>query len=590
MCGIVGYVGNKRAAPILLRGLKLLEYRGYDSAGITLLQNNKFLTIKRKGRVGILDGAANEEGTIGIGHTRWATHGEPSEINAHPHVYGKFAIVHNGIIENYLELKTELESRGDVFASETDSEVIAHIIEFYYKGDFLAAVQKGVERLRGSYALAILCLDDPNKIILVREKSPLIVGKSESGCYAASDISAILKISEQIYSLSDGEFAELSRNDIKFYNKTQSIEKQALSADLLTEIPEKHGFAHFMEKEMAEIPAAVSNSIVNLQSNSCFFDLCKVLCQTKYIQIIGCGTAYHSGIAAKYVIEQLARVSVEVDIASEYRYRQPIIRKNTLVLAVSQSGETADTLAAAKLAKELSATVVAVTNVAYSSLTSIADFVLYTRAGIEVAVAATKSYCAQLAMLYSFAIALANAKGRLFDFEALRPLPALCEQALAVSKIMHRLSSDLAGASCVYFIGRGADYASALEGSLKLKEITYLPSEGYPAGELKHGTLALIEKNTPVIAILSQRALAEKTMNAVSEIYARGGNIYLVTSFREFTERKEVCASVLLPKCEEIFSPILTVIPLQMLAYYTALARGIDPDKPRNLAKSVTVE
>lgn len=590
MCGIVGYVGKKQAAPILLRGLKLLEYRGYDSAGVTLLKDGDFYTVKRTGRVQGLDFITEKEGTIGIGHTRWATHGEPSEQNAHPHLFGEFAIVHNGIIENYFELKREAEARGERFLSETDSEVIAHIIQFYYEGDFLEAVRKGIGRLRGSFALAILCKDFPDKIVLAREKSPLIVGIGADGCYAASDLSAITGITNKIYSLADGEIACLRENSIDFFDKTHKFEKHELSAGLLNETPIIGEYKHFMKKEMAEIPVAIANSIEGFASNSRFFELCEVLCQTKYLQIIGCGTAYHSGIAAKYAIEQLARVPVETEVASEYRYRHPIIFPNTMVIAVSQSGETADTIAAARLAKEQGATIVAVTNVPYSSLTTIADFVLDTHAGTEVAVAATKSYNAQLATLYFLAIALSRARGHSAGFELLRSIPALSEQALSAGELTRAFAKEISDANSVYFIGRGADYASALEGSLKLKEVSYLPSEGYPAGELKHGTLALIEKNTPVVVILSQRALAEKTMNAVNEIYARGGKIFLVTTIPEYTERKEVHASVLLPACEEIFSPILTGIPLQMLAYYTALERGNDPDKPRNLAKSVTVE
>ncbi len=587
MCGIIGYTGKEQAAPKLLLGLKRLEYRGYDSAGIAVFSDGKFSVCKRKGRVSELGGAEKLRGGCGIGHTRWATHGAPSERNAHPHSFGRFVLVHNGIIENYLPLKEECEARGEKFISETDSEVIAHLLEYYDRGDVLSAIKETVARLKGSYALAVMCRDEPNVLYAARRKSPLIVGKGEEGLYLASDVPAIAECRE-LYSLCDGEFAVLQGDNIRFYGEEGEIKKETMKLVSKSDIPEKGAYPHFMLKEMHEIPAAIANSLINFEDDFCFSGINIVLCQTEYIQIIACGTAYHSGIAAKYAIEALARVPVEVTVASEYRYRDPIVKKGTLALAVSQSGETADTLAAAELAKEKGATVIAITNAPDSSITQIAHFVLFTRAGREIAVAATKSFNAQLALLFSLATALAKTKGR--QTPSLRPLPALAEEVLTEAEKMKEIAPILLGAKSVYFIGRGADYCTALEGSLKLKEISYLPSEGYPAGELKHGTLALIDEGTPVIAVLTQEGLAEKTMNAVFEVYARGGRVILVTNLPEYAARKEVYRSILLPKCEELFSPILSVIPLQALAYYTSLARGNDPDKPRNLAKSVTVE
>ncbi len=591
MCGIVGYLGKKRAAPRLLEGLKKLEYRGYDSAGIAVLLNGGFTVVRKKGRVKELDGAADLEGSVGIGHTRWATHGAPSERNAHPHVYGKFAVVHNGIIENFASLKEECLARGETFSSETDSEVIAHLIDFSYDGNFLLAVKNATDRLVGSYALAVLCTDFPDTMVVAREKSPLVVGRGSEGLFAASDVPAVAEESAEIYSLSDGEFAVLEGEDLRFYdNNLSEIVKDRVEFDCCADIPDLNGFRHYMRKEMSEISQSVRNSIVDFGNIPQFSRFCEVLCQTQYIHIVACGTAYHSGIAAKVAIEALARVPVEVCIASEYRYRDPIVESGTLVIAVSQSGETADTLAAAERAKAKGAILVALTNAPYSSLTRIADFTIPTHAGREIAVAATKSYNAQLATLYSLAVALARRKGKNADPSRLRDLPQLCEKTLCESEGVRSWTPYFTCAKSVYFLGRGADYVSALEGSLKLKEISYLPSEGYPAGELKHGTLALIEKGTPVVAVITQSALAEKTMNAVHEVYARGGKVFLVTSLPEYAKRREVAASLVIPQCEELFSPILSVIPLQALAYYVSLARGNDPDKPRNLAKSVTVE
>ena len=585
MCGIVGYSGRRRAAPVLLKLLKKLEYRGYDSAGIAVCKEHKFEIYKRAGKVETIAPAASFSGNTGIGHTRWATHGAPSEKNAHPHVYGKYVIVHNGIIENYKSLIAECTARGESFSSETDSEVIAHLIAFYDQGDFLQAVQAAVERLNGSYAIAVLSTDFPSRIVCARGGSPLVVGRGEDESLIASDLAAISSEVKEAYLLEDGEFAVLDGEEIAFYDKAlKRIEKPTLQYNRVTSDADKKGYPHFMKKEMEEIPSVLANTKLECSNKLKFQEFYKVLCQTDYIHIVACGTAYHSGLCAKYAFESLCRVPTEVCIASEYRYKNPIIRPNTLVIAISQSGETADTLAAATLAKERGAYLAAITNIAYSSLTRIADCVLETRAGAEIAVAATKSFNAQLAVLFMLADLRAHANVNFSEWNL------LAKETLAASEDVRSWTPYFLNARSVYFIGRGVDYATALEGSLKLKEISYLPSEGYAAGELKHGTLALVDERTPIVAILTQRALAEKTMNAVHETHSRGARVFLITSLPEVIQSCEATASILIPACNEMFSPILSVIPLQALAYYTALARGNDPDKPRNLAKSVTVE
>lgn len=588
MCGIVGYAGKGRAAPVLMEGLRRLEYRGYDSAGIAVL-GETLAVVKRKGRVEALAAEAEKlSGRLGIAHTRWATHGEPSERNAHPHRYGGVAVVHNGIIENASVLRAECEARGEVFSSETDSEVIAHLIAAVYRGDLLQAVREAVRRLEGSYAIAVLA-EGERAIVAARRKSPLLVGRGE-GSVLASDLPAIAPLVSEVYSLKEGGFALLTEDSVCLFDEElREWEEKPIEFGKVEEDGGKGGYPHYMRKEIAEDPAAIANSIVDLTADSRFFDLNIVLCQTYYIQIVACGTAYHSGVAAKYAIEALSRVPVEVDIASEYRYRDPIVPKGTLVIAVSQSGETADTLAAAALAKERGAKVLALTNVPYSSLTALADLVLLTHAGRETAVAATKSFCAQLASLYSLAAALAALKGR--SAPSLAPFPALCEDALSRSEKVKDWARALCQKKSVYFIGRGADYAAAIEGSLKLKEVSYLASEGYPAGELKHGTLALVGEDAPVFALLSDERLAEKTMNAVYEVRSRGARVFLITTLPSCAEgvlpEEDV---LLLPACEAVYSPLCTAVPLQLLAYETAVLLGHDPDKPRNLAKSVTVE
>ena len=588
MCGIVGYVGEERAAPILLEGLQRLEYRGYDSAGIAVLREGQLAVVRRTGRVKGLGAARSLEGEIGVGHTRWATHGAPSERNAHPHVYGGVCIVHNGIIENAAALRAACEARGEVFSSDTDSEVIAHLIAAE-KGDLLHATYSACRKLAGSYAVAVLSAAEPDTIVCARRASPLVVGCDERGLYVASDIPAVAAAGRKVYALADGEFAVLRKGSSPrfFDGALKAVGKQEIVYDAAEDIPAKGGFRHYMKKEISEVPEAVSRSLCDLSKGE-FSDLCEVLCHTQYLHIVACGTAYHSGLCLQYAAQKFARIPAEAFIASEYRYSDPIVPPGTLAVAVSQSRGPADTLAAAALAKERGAKVLAVTNVPCSSLERMSDFVLPTRAGREIAVAATKSFTAQLAALYSPAGALA--KGRERAAPSLAAAASCVREALAAAEQVRGWIPYFLGARSVFFLGRGADYFAALEGSLKLKEITYLPSEGYPAGELKHGTLALVDGRTPVVAIVTDPALADKTMNAVHEVYARGAAVFLITSVPACLPCAEVTASVLLPKCEPAYSPMLTSLPLQLLAYYVAIARGNDPDKPRNLAKSVTVE
>ncbi len=590
MCGIVGFVGRRPAAPVLIEGLKKLEYRGYDSAGIAVLNGGIVTTHKRVGRVAKLEGAALE-GNCGIGHTRWATHGAPTEHNAHPHSYGKFTIVHNGIIENAKELRMQCEERGEKFSSETDSEVIAHLLEFYYNGNLIEALQRATAQCVGSYALAVLCTEEEGKIALARRFSPLLLRNGKEGGYASSDASAIAEEGMELYALADGEFALLTEEGHTIYGADGAqIEKEPIEFVYDTDLSDRGGYAHFMKKEMEEIPLAIEHSRLKPQDIRHFSRLCEVLCHAECLQIVACGTAYHSGLAAKWAVEALARVKAEVYVASEYRYMDPIVPKGTVCIAISQSGETADTLAAAALAKERGATLVALTNVGYSSLTRLADFVLTTRAGMEVAVAATKSFNAQLVALYDLCTLLAGCKGRGCNPASLDELPRLARLTLSESERVAGWTAHFLAAKAAFFIGRGADYVTAREGSLKLKEISYLPGEGYEAGELKHGTLALIEEGTPVVAIATDPALASKTMNAVHEVASRGAKVFLITCIPALTREKEVFASILIPETEHLFSPALSVIPLQALAYYVSVARGNDPDKPRNLAKAVTVE
>ena len=587
MCGIVGYVGNRRAAPLLLGALKKLEYRGYDSAGIALL-TDEIAVKKCTGSVSGLSGALQMAGTCGIGHTRWATHGAPSEQNAHPHVWKRFAVVHNGIIENYKTLRAECEQRGETFYSETDSEVIAHLLEFYFQGDLIAALQRVCSRLSGSYALAVICTKCPGTVALARMRSPLVVGVG-GGVWCASDMPAIAAKNRTYYTLADGEFALLSARAVFYDGEGRVIQKKPAACDAEDCIPVKKGYRHYMRKEIGETASVLENRSRMLRAWTSPA-VRQALGEARRLSFVACGTAYHACLAAKCAFEALARVPCSVTVASEYRYADPILEKGELVIAVSQSGETADTIAAAELAKQRGAGVLAVVNVTDSTLAEMADHVLSVEAGREIAVAATKSFNAQLMLLYSLAATLAEAKGKRGYGDLLKELPSLASQTVSVGEGVRAWVAYFMSASSVYFIGRGADHVAALEGSLKLKEITYIPSEGYPAGELKHGTLALVEQGTPVVAVLTSERLAQKTMNAVHEVYARGARVFLVTSLAEQARSRELTGAVVIPECGEIFSPMLSVIPLQLLAYYVSVARGINPDRPRNLAKSVTVE
>lgn len=608
MCGIVGYLGEREATPILIEGLKKLEYRGYDSAGIAI--NNKeqeIEVIKEVGKLNELeDTILNYQpyGKVGIGHTRWATHGIPSKLNAHPHsdCNGDFVVVHNGIIENFQKLKEDLKEKGHKFNSDTDTEVIAHLIEENYNGDLKEAVLNVAKMLDGSYALAILSRLEPDRMIVVRQDSPLIVGKGQGENFVASDIPAFLKYTDQFYILDDGELAEVTKDNISIYDLNgKKVQKDLFVVDWDPEMAEKEGYDHFMLKEINEQPDALRRVLGNRISPGKIsledIELLRDIEKYEKIQIIACGTAYYSGMIGKYVIEELANVSVEVEVASEYRYRKTIINEKTLVIVVSQSGETADTLAGLRLAQKKGAKVLAITNVVGSSIAREADEVFYLNAGPEIAVASTKAYITMVASFYLLAVYLAKvrsavSKERLNELinEILR-LPELAAETV-------RYSQDLARERAKYFktkenafyIGRNLDYTLALEGALKLKEISYLHAEAYPAGELKHGPLALIEEGVPVVAIATRVSLHEKMLSNIKEVKARGADVTVIAFKGDNKIKKEADNTIFIPEIDELFSGILAIIPLQLIAYYTALEKGFDVDQPRNLAKSVTVE
>ncbi len=609
MCGIVGYVGKNQAAPILLEGLSKLEYRGYDSAGVAVLSNDKVEVAKTRGRLKnlyeMIDGGNAVLGNIGIGHTRWATHGEPSDINSHPHVSqsGKFAVVHNGIIENYIPLKKHLIEKGFEFVSQTDTEVVAHLFEYYYKGDLVEALGKVIHRVEGSYALGIICDDYPDKFIAVRKASPLIVGVGKGENFIASDVTAILKYTKDVYYLEDDEIVMLSAEDVKIYNAMdrEEIKKEIFTVNWDISSAEKGGYEHFMMKEIEEQPKALRDTIsprikegrVVLDDFSMSQEEIKSL---EKIHIVACGSAYHVGMVGKYVIERLTRIPVEVEVASEFRYHDPIVNKNDLTIVISQSGETADTFAALKEAKEKNSKILSIVNVVGSTIANASDDVLYTWAGPEIAVATTKAYSTQLSVIYLVALYLADKKGTIskaeYDriIEEIQKLPEMVETILKDKENVQFLASQFFNSKSIFFIGRNLDYAVALEGSLKLKEISYIHSEAYAAGELKHGTISLIEEGTLVVALATGSTLYEKTISNVKEVKARGAVVMgVVTDEHEHTD--EVCDYVIkIPKTHDILLPSLTVIPLQLFGYYVASLKGCDIDKPRNLAKSVTVE
>lgn len=606
MCGIVGYAGKQDSASVLVDGLKKLEYRGYDSAGIAVFQNEEICVVKAKGRLADLEAKMNEvgvpQGHCGIGHTRWATHGEPSDVNSHPHGSRLLSVVHNGIIENYLELKAKLIRRGYEFQSETDTEVVAKLLDYYYQGDPFEAVNRVVRAVKGSYALGMIFKDFPNRIFAVRKDSPLIVGLGCEENFIASDIPAILKYTKQYYLIDENEIVELDDQQVKIYNPDHElVEKEIFTADWDIEAAEKGGYPHFMLKEIFEQPEAFQKTVSpRIQDGLPCLEFGALteeyLKQISRIHIVACGTAMHAGLIGKYLIEQLVRIPVDVSVASEFRYCNPILGKDDLVVIISQSGETADTLAALRLAKEQGIHTLAVVNVVGSSIAREADTVIYTWAGPEIAVASTKAYTVQMAVMYLLALELAGRKGCL-DEAALRDY---CSKLLQLPQQMNDLlehadrcqyfASKFQNAESLFFIGRGLDYALSEEGSLKLKEISYIHSESYAAGELKHGTISLITNQVPVVAVATQSRLFEKTLSNIKEVTTRGAKVLLIAN-GELNLSDDVADYILrLPKADEIFMPLLAVVPLQLFAYYTSVLRGCDVDKPRNLAKSVTVE
>jgi len=608
MCGIVGYVGEREAAPILLKGLEKLEYRGYDSAGVAV-QNRKGLeVIKARGRLSNLvqriDGGKALSGVVGIGHTRWATHGEPSDINSHPHVSnsGDFAVVHNGIIENYLELREYLKSKGKVFVSDTDTEVIAHLVEYYYKGDLLEALVRVIGRLEGSYALGVLSCENPEELIAVRKDSPLIVGVGKDENYIASDIPALLEHTRDIYRLEDNEFAKLTKDSVVIYNcDREVVSKEIFHVDWDVLSAEKGGYEHFMFKEIMEQPKTIRDTISpRLKDGKIVLDdiilTPEQLKAYRRIFIVACGSAYHAGFVGKYVIEKLAKVPVEVTLASEFRYCEPLVDESCLVIAVSQSGETADTLAAIREGKKRGARILSIVNVVGSSIANDSDDVLYTWAGPEIAVATTKAYSAQLCVLYLLALYFADLKGALSGeelsgyVEELKRLPEKVEALLKANEEVQYCASQCFHSKDIFFIGRNLDYALSLEGSLKLKEISYIHSDAYAAGELKHGTISLIEEGTLVVSIATQHKLFEKMMSNVREVKTRGAVILNLTTRAHEEVEDQSDYTLYIPETKDVFMPSLAVVPLQLFSYYVAALKGCDIDKPRNLAKSVTVE
>lgn len=608
MCGIVGYIGTHQAAPVLLDGLAKLEYRGYDSAGIAVYDGEKIRMEKAVGRLKVLEeltqDGATLPGTVGIGHTRWATHGVPSDLNAHPHFNHDHSIVvvHNGIIENYLKLKKKLAGKGYEFLSETDTEVIAHMLDYYYKGDPLDAISKVMHRMEGSYGLGIMFRDHPDEVYAVRKDSPLIVGTSPEGNLIASDVPAVLKYTRDVYYLENEEIVKLTRDGLHFYNiDEEELEKEATHIDWDMNAAEKGGYEHFMLKEMHEQPKAVKDTLTpRIKNGDVVIEELGMTDEEiraiRKIFIVACGSAYHTGVTAKYIFEKLARIPVEVDLASEFRYRDPILPENTLVVIVSQSGETADTLAALRLAKEKGVRTLGIVNVVGSSIAREADNVMYTWAGPEIAVATTKAYSTQLIAQYLLAMKFGKVRGTVSqnDFDAmiqsLERLPEQISLLLSHKENVQRFANRYLAAEHVFFIGRGIDYAISMEGSLKLKEISYIHSEAYAAGELKHGTISLIEDGRLVVAVLTQPELYKKTISNIQEVKTRGAFVMAVTTVGNTEVEKVADYVVYLPETNPIFANSLAIIPLQLFGYYVSIGRGLDVDKPRNLAKSVTVE
>jgi glucosamine--fructose-6-phosphate aminotransferase (isomerizing) len=609
MCGIVGYIGNRNVRDVIIRGLAKLEYRGYDSAGIATLDEGKITVVKSVGRLSNLEDKLETTpvgGHLGIGHTRWATHGRPSDENAHPHqdCSGRFAIIHNGIIENYLSLREELIEKGHEFKSETDTEVVAHLIEELYNGDLLSTMVAVGKRIKGAYALVVMTKDEPDTIVAMRKASPLIIGLGNGENFVASDIPAVLEYTRDVYVLDDGEMAVVHKDSVACYTLAgEPVQKEVLHITWDAVAAERGGYDHFMLKEIHEQPKAIRDTMtgriapdysrVTLNELKWDSDFAKAIDR---IHIVACGTSWHAGLVGKAVIEKLARIPVDVEIASEYRYRDPIATDNTLIIVISQSGETADTLAALRDAKARGRRVLAITNVVGSSVAREADDVIVTWAGPEIAVASTKAYTTQLIVMYLLAVYFAQERGLISEGEirdiltAMSTLPQAAEQVLDSAPQIRKFAEEYKDAHDTFFIGRGIDYSLSLEGALKLKEISYIHAEAYAAGELKHGTLALITEGVPVIALVTQSDLYEKTLSNIKEVKARDAFVLGITFVGDDELQKSVDDVIYLPKVMPLLAPIIAVIPLQLLAYYAAVARGNDVDKPRNLAKSVTVE
>ncbi|MBS5885802.1 glutamine--fructose-6-phosphate transaminase (isomerizing) [Clostridium sp.] len=608
MCGIVGFVGKKEASPILVEGLSKLEYRGYDSAGVAVLEDGEIKVRKFKGRLKNLADDLEQsplKGSMGIGHTRWATHGEPSDINSHPHTNenATISVVHNGIIENYIKLREWLKGKGYEFYSETDTEVIPNLVDYYYKGDLFEAVVKATSKMEGSYAIGVICKDEPDKIVAVRKDSPLIVGVGKEEYFIASDIPAVINHTREVYLLEDKEFVIMTRDGIEIKTEDgEVVDKDIYHVTWDVDAAEKGGYEDFMLKEIHEQPKAIKDTLTSRVIKNTKIQLDDIDFTKEELEafdrvfIVACGTAYHAGLVGKTIIEKLAKIPVEVDIASEFRYRDPLITENSLLIVVSQSGETADTLAVLRDAKRIGARVLAITNVVGSSVSREAHHVVYTWAGPEIAVASTKAYETQLIAMYILGIYFGEIKGTINNelSEALKKelmnLSEKVKEILTQKEKLQKYASKNYMDKDVFFLGRGLDYAVALEGSLKLKEISYIHSEAYAGGELKHGTIALIEDGTPIIALLTDEKLKDKMISNIREVVTRGAKILGIANEGD-KEAKEVCDDVIyIPKTNALLTPVLSVVPLQLLAYYMAKQKGCDVDKPRNLAKSVTVE
>ncbi|MCI8994117.1 MAG: glutamine--fructose-6-phosphate transaminase (isomerizing) [Lachnospiraceae bacterium] len=608
MCGIVGYIGGEQAAPILLDGLAKLEYRGYDSAGIAVYNGEEIRMVKSMGRLKVLNELTHDgatlPGTAGIGHTRWATHGAPSDTNAHPHFNetGSIVVVHNGIIENYQKLKQKLIRRGYEFRSETDTEVVAHLLDYYYKGNPLEAITRMMHQVEGSYAFGIMFQDHPGEIYAVRKDSPLIVGHAEKGSLIASDVPAVLKYTRSVYFIENEEIVRLTQDEMVFYNiDEEEIDKEPVTIEWDVNAAEKGGYEHFMLKEMYEQPKVVRDTFSpRLKNGDVVIEELGMsdeeIREVRKLYIVACGSAYHTGMTCKYVFEGLARIPVEVDLASEFRYRNPILDEHTLVIIVSQSGETADSLAALREVKKRGVRVLGIVNVVGSSIAREADNVMYTWAGPEIAVATTKAYSTQLIAQYLLALKFAKVRGTISDvefagmLEDMERLPEQMEMLLSNKERVQRFANRYLAARDVFFIGRGIDYAISMESSLKLKEISYIHSEAYAAGELKHGTISLIEEGTLVAAVLTQEDLFKKTISNMLEVKTRGACVLAVTQVGNTEVEKAADYVIYIPKTNRYFTNSLAIIPLQLFAYYVSIGKGCDVDKPRNLAKSVTVE